>query len=248
MGRRAPTNTFATEEEWEAVGEGDAAVELDEKAYVRSLRHHARVAQREHAETEEFKKERARLAAIELVFGNKHRTHEQIMADNELERLLSTQFMAGKALGSSHFRGAGTHDDPECHICNAGVELETRNELDTPMGRWCPALRVITGGQGYDRQISAAWAERYRRGLITEREEGGDEPPRRERRGGSSPQRQSRGARRDGQRSPRSSKPSTVAATNPHRHPDATRWSKRSRSMSATAGVATTGKKAFMRR
>jgi hypothetical protein len=70
-------------------------IAADEAAYRRTLRERRTMEHRELAESAQYKKELARHAAIERVFGSSHRTQEQIAHDDELARFLSTPVRAG---------------------------------------------------------------------------------------------------------------------------------------------------------
>jgi hypothetical protein len=123
----------------------DEEIAADERAFVRSLRDRERYAQRERAEAEEYKLEKARHAATDRVFGKKYRSQAEILRDNELQRFTDApiRVTANGPPVAPPARTRGRHSDaaaaaaadtstaavgydhvPEdCDICAAGWEL-----------------------------------------------------------------------------------------------------------------------------
>jgi hypothetical protein len=122
----------------------DEEIAADERAFVRSLRDRERYAQRERAEAEEYKLEKARHAATDRVFGKKYRSQAEILRDNELERFTDApiKVTVNEPFSAPPTRTRGRHSDaaaaaaaadtnavghdhvPEdCDICAAGWEL-----------------------------------------------------------------------------------------------------------------------------
>eukprot|EP00953_Heterococcus_sp_UTEX-ZZ885_P026886 14482-Heterococcus_DN1.PRE.5 len=122
----------------------DEEIAADERAFVRSLRDRERYAQRERAEAEEYKLEKARHAATDRVFGKKYRSQAEILRDNELQRFTDApiRLTANEPSAAPPARTRGRHSDaaaaaadtsaaavgydhvPEdCDICAAGWEL-----------------------------------------------------------------------------------------------------------------------------
>jgi hypothetical protein len=124
----------------------DEEIAADERAFVRSLRDRERYAQRERAEAEEYKLEKARHAATDRVFGKKYRSQAEILRDNELQRFTdapirvtanepstappartrwrhSDAAAAAAAADSSTAAVGYDHVREDCDICAAGWEL-----------------------------------------------------------------------------------------------------------------------------